>query len=308
MSVRIRSFDWSSTPLGPISEWPSSLRDAVSLCLRSRFPLAIYEAAQILDSSEASGQAPLGAHLEMARVRREAARRINARPGRQVAKRREIEDVRTNLLHRLVHAQEEERRRVARELHDDFTQRLAILAIDASTLEQLPGSPPEVGIRARRIHEQLVGLSESIHSLSRQLHPSILDDLGLVDALRSECQSVQQRENITVKYIAQDTPTIVPRSVALCVYRVAQEALRNVVRHARSPRASVRLVATEVELILRVRDWGVGFGPTSEGRSGLGLESMRERARLIRARLRVRSRPGEGTQITLRVPLNRSHS
>jgi PAS domain S-box-containing protein len=240
------------------------------------------------------------------RERTEELSRANARLGRQVAKRREVEEARTNLLHRLVHAQEEERRRVARELHDDLTQRLAVLAIDAGTLEQLPGSPPDVGIRARRMHEELVALSESVHSLSRQLHPSILDDLGLVDALRSECLSVQQREKITVKYHPRDIPTALPRGVALCIYRVAQEALRNIVRHARSHRASVRLVATESDLILRVRDWGVGFGPITEGRSGLGLESMRERARLIRARLRVNSRPGEGVQITLRVPLNRS--
>jgi PAS domain S-box-containing protein len=249
------------------------------------------------------------AHDELEQRVRERTRelsRTNARLANQVAKRKQVEEARTDLLRRLVHAQEEERRRVARELHDDLTQRLAVLAIDAGTIENLPGSPPDVGIRARHMHEQLVALSESVHSLSRQLHPSILDDLGLVDALRSECLSVQQRDGITVKYHARDIPTDLPRGVALCVYRVAQEALRNVVRHARSPRASVQLVATERELVLRVRDWGIGFGPAAEGRSGLGLASMRERASLIRARLTVRSRPGEGAQITLRVPLHRS--
>ena len=158
------------------------------------------------------------------------------------------------------------------------------------------------------MREQLVALSESVHSLSRQLHPSILDDLGLVDALRSECLSLEQRDGLAVKYHARDVPTDLPRDVALCVYRVAQEALRNIARHARSPCASVRLVATGRELVLRVRDWGVGFGPAAQGRSGLGLESMRERARLIRARLTVRSRPGEGARVTLRVSLNRSQA
>jgi PAS domain S-box-containing protein len=240
------------------------------------------------------------------RERTEELSQANASLARQVVKRQKVEEARTDLLRRLVHAQEEERRRIARELHDDLTQRLAVLAIDAGTIEHLPGSPPEVGIRARRMHEQLVALSESVHSLSRQLHPSILDDLGLVDALRSECLSLEQRDGIAVKYHARDIPTDLPRGVALCVYRVAQEALRNIARHARSPRASVRLVATRQELVLRVRDWGVGFGPVAPGRSGLGLESMRERARLTRARLTVRSRPGEGAQITLRVPLQRS--
>jgi signal transduction histidine kinase len=232
--------------------------------------------------------------------------RANARLGKQVAKRKQAEKARTELLRRLVHAQEEERRRIARELHDDLTQRLAVLAIDAGTIEHLPGSPRDVGIRVRRMHEELVALSESVHSLSRQLHPAILDDLGLVDAVRSECLNLEQRDGIVVRYHAQDVPTNLPRGVALCVYRVAQEALRNVVRHARSPRASVRLVATTRELLLRVRDWGVGFGPAAQGRSGLGLASMQERARLIRARLKIRSQPGEGTHVTLRVPLQRS--
>jgi PAS domain S-box-containing protein len=238
--------------------------------------------------------------------RTEELTQANASLARQVAKRKKAEEARSDLLRRLVNAQEEERRRIARELHDDLTQRLAVLAIDAGTIEHLPGSPPDVGLRARHMHEQLVALSESVHSLSRQLHPSILDDLGLVDAVRSECLSFEQREGITVKYDARDIPTDLPRGVALCVYRVAQEALRNIARHARSPRASVRLVATGQELALRVRDWGVGFGPATPGRSGLGLESMRERARLIRARLAVHSRPGEGAQVTLRVPLHRS--
>jgi signal transduction histidine kinase len=137
------------------------------------------------------------------------------------------------------------------------------------------------------------------------LHPSILDDLGLVDALRSECLSLGQRDGIAVKYHAQDVPTDLPRDVALCFYRVAQEALRNVAHHAHCPRASVGLVANERGLVLCVRDRGIGFDLTATGKTGLGLESIRERARLIQARLRVRSRPGVGTKITLSVPLPR---
>ena len=155
------------------------------------------------------------------------------------------------------------------------------------------------------MRDELVALSESVHSLSRQLHPSILDDLGLTDALRSECLSVHKRDGISVKYYPQDVPTDLPRDVALCVYRVAQESLRNVARHARSARASVRLIATGRELVLCVRDRGIGFDVAARREGGLGLESMRERARLIRARLSVRSRPGEGTKVILRVPLQR---
>jgi PAS domain S-box-containing protein len=227
----------------------------------------------------------------------------NARLERQIAKRKRIEEARRELLHRVVHAQEEEHRRIARELHDDLTQRLAVLAIDAGTFERLPGCPPDIGDRARAMRDQLMSLSETVHSLSRQLHPSILDDLGLSDALRSECLTLSKRDGITVKYHAQDVPTDLSRDVALCIYRVAQEALRNIGRHAQARRAAVRLVANDQQLVLCVRDWGIGFEVAASGKTKVGLESMRERARLIKARLTVHSRRGEGTKITMRVPM-----
>jgi signal transduction histidine kinase len=224
---------------------------------------------------------------------------------KQIARRRRVEQARTELRHRLVRAQEEEHRRIARELHDDLTQRLAVLAIEAGKLEQVPGHGEDVVARARGIREQLVALSEIVHSLSRQLHPSILDDLGLVDALGSECLSLHQRDGVTVDYHAQNVPLDLSRDVALCFYRVAQEALRNVARHARCSEASVRLVADEREMVLCVQDRGVGFDIGGVGKTGLGLESIRERACLIQARLVVRSRPGKGTRVILRVPLQR---
>jgi PAS domain S-box-containing protein len=230
--------------------------------------------------------------------------RANTRLGRQVAKRMRVEAARRKLLHRLVGAQEEERRRIARELHDDLTQQLAVLAIDAQRLEQAHGGVAEVGQRARAMREQLVVLSESLHSLSRQLHPSILDDLGLVDALGAECVSIRDRDDMTVSFLAYDVPASLSREVALCVYRVAQESLRNVARHARTRRASVRLFADEQDLVLRVRDRGVGFDVSTRGKTGIGLASMRERVRLVRGRLTVRSRLGKGTKVTLRVPLH----
>jgi PAS domain S-box-containing protein len=248
------------------------------------------------------------AHSELERRVRERTQelyRAHSRLGRQVAKRMRVEAERTELLRRLVRAQEDEHRRIARELHDDLTQRLAVLAIDAGTIEQWPDCPRDIGEKARGMRELLVALSESVHSLSRQMHPSILDDLGLVDTLRSECLSLTQRDGIAVKYDARDVPTDLPRDVALCTYRVAQESLRNIARHARAARASVRLIGTGGELVLCVRDRGIGFDVAARRERGLGLESMRERARLIRARLAVRSRPGEGTKVILRVPLGR---
>jgi PAS domain S-box-containing protein len=248
------------------------------------------------------------AHEELERRVEERTRELsdaNARLARQIARRQRVEAARTELRRRLVRAQEEEHRRIARELHDDLTQRLAVLAIDAGKLEQAPGLGEDVAGRARGMREQLVALSESVHSLSRQLHPSILDDLGLVDALRSECLSLGVRDGITVRYHARDVPAGLPRDVALCFYRVAQEALRNIARHARCPQANVRLAANERELTLCVRDWGAGFDLAGRAKTGVGLESMQERARLIQARLTVRSRPGKGTRITMSVSLQR---
>jgi signal transduction histidine kinase len=288
--------------------------------------------------------ARLGTHLEMARLRREGARResemrpgarhgqehalrkchneleervrqrtralslANARLVQRVAWRKQVEGARTTLRRRLVHAQEEEHRRIARELHDDLTQRLAVLALDAATLERFPGCPAGVEEKVHGMREQLVALSDAVHSLSRQLHPSILDELGIVDALHAECQSLGQRDAIAVRFLAHDVATGISREVALCVYRVTQEALRNVARHAKTRRAYVRFFATDQHLVLRVRDRGVGFDLAARGKMGLGLQSMRERARLVQGRLSVKSRRGEGTDVTLRVPLPTSRA
>ncbi len=210
---------------------------------------------------------------------------------------------------KLLHAQEEERRRIAREMHDDWTQRLALLGIDFATLEKNLGTPEKALPLLHTMREQLVGLAEDVHALSRQLHPSILDDLGLVEALRSECASFSRREGVTVVYRPEQVPATLPKDVALCVYRVAQEALRNLAKHAAVSQAWVTLVATGSELVLRVQDQGVGFDPEgARSQLGLGLSSMEERVRLIEAKLSVVSAPGHGTTVEVRAPLARSNS
>jgi signal transduction histidine kinase len=208
---------------------------------------------------------------------------------------------------KLLHAQEEERRRIAREMHDDWTQRLALLGIDLAKLEKRLGAPATALPLLRTMQERLVRLSENVHALSRQLHPSILDDLGLVEALRSECASFSRREGIAVVYRPEEIPATVPNDVALCVYRVAQEALRNVAKHAAVNEAWVSLIATGPELLLRVQDKGIGFDPAGgHSQPGLGLSSMEERVRLIQAKLSVTSAPERGTTVEVRVPLARS--
>jgi signal transduction histidine kinase len=205
---------------------------------------------------------------------------------------------------KLLHAQEEERRRVAREMHDDWGPRLALLGIGIAKLEKHLGTPDQALPLLRAMQEQLGSLFEDMHALSRQLHPSILDDLGLVDALRSECASFSRREGIAVVYHPEAVPTPLPKDVALCLYRVAQEALRNLAKHAAVNEAWVSLLAAGPELVLRVEDKGVGFDPAAmRSQPGLGLSSMEERARLIHAEFAVRSAPGRGTTVEVRVPL-----
>jgi signal transduction histidine kinase len=211
-----------------------------------------------------------------------------------------------NLAAELIRAQEDERRRVAREMHDDWTQRLALLSIDLAKLEKHLGVPETALPLLRTMQEQVVNLSEDVHALSRQLHPSILDDLGLVGALHSECASFSRREGITVVYCPEQISNAPPKAIALCVYRVAQEALRNVAKHATVKHVWVSLVGTPSELFLRVQDKGVGFNPAAlRCQPGLGLSSMKDRVRLVHGELTVTSAVGQGTTIEVRVPLAR---
>jgi PAS domain S-box-containing protein len=208
------------------------------------------------------------------------------------------------LASQLLQAQEQERRRIAREMHDDWTQRLAVLAIDAVKLERQLGAPDTALRLLTAMREQMVALSEDVHDLSRQLHPSILDDLGLVEALRSECASFARREEIAIDYRPGSVAAGLPMDVALCIYRVAQEALRNIAKHAKADFATVALGGDDRELILTVQDRGVGFDMGSiRSLPGIGLSSMRERVRLIDAELSIQSAPNDGTTVTVRVAL-----
>lgn len=210
-----------------------------------------------------------------------------------------------DLAGKLLAAQEAERRRLAREMHDDLTQRLAVLAIEAGKLEvELEADGREAAEKLRHMKEQAVKLAADVHAISRQLHPSILDDLGLADAIEAECASVSQREGILVTYEPENVPEAVSKELGLCLYRITQEALRNIAKHARTQEGHVSLFARDGGIILRIQDNGIGFAPGKvRGKRGLGLASMEERARLVQAELSVRSQPGKGTVIEVRAPL-----
>jgi len=218
---------------------------------------------------------------------------------------REREKDLQNLTGRLIWGQEEERRRLARELHDDLTQRLAVLAIQAGTMEQAANDGRQPLLKEfHDLRDQAVQISADIHNISRQIHPSILDDLGLEKAVESECNRFSSREGIEVVFAAEGIPGTLPKDVALSFYRIIQEGLTNIAKHACARHATVSLSGTEHGLRLSVRDDGIGFDAAEGKRKpGLGLSSMRERVRIIHGELRIRSEPEKGTTIHVNVPL-----
>ena len=206
---------------------------------------------------------------------------------------------------RLVHAQEEERKAIARELHDDFSQRLARLAIDAARLEYSAAVPVDGGAPGgQTMRDELTRLSEDAHALAYQLHPSTLDDLGLEEALRSEAERFSRLESVPVTLDLKNGGPEPSRETALCLFRVAQEGLRNVGRHARASSVALSCGPSRGGLLLRLRDDGVGFeSGRRQGRASLGLASMRERVENLGGHIAIRSEPGRGTEIAAWAPL-----
>jgi PAS domain S-box-containing protein len=199
---------------------------------------------------------------------------------------------------RLLEAQEVERRRIARELHDDVNQSLALLAVE---MDLLAGSPAGTADRVRALSDRVKELSSSVHDLSHQLHPAKLEQLGLVAAVSGLCKELGQSHDLDVKFTHYPEPGAIPPDAALCLYRIVQEALRNVVKHSGSRHTAVELWGTADAVALSITDDGIGFDPGASN-GGLGLVSMRERLHLIGGEIVIRSRPSGGTRIDVRVP------
>jgi len=222
-----------------------------------------------------------------------------------ITERRNAEDEARNLSGRLITAHEDERARLAHALHDDVTQRLALLAIDAGRKEKGLGDAA-AGEAMRSIRRDLVQLSEDVHALSYALHPAILEDLGLIEALKAECARFGAVDGIPTSFRAAGDIDEPARAVSLCLYRVAQEALRNAARHSSASSVEVELRALAGKLELAVQDNGVGFDPTrKQARPSLGLAGMRQRLSLVDGELLIDKSPGGGTSIVARAPLKR---
>ena len=188
-----------------------------------------------------------------------------------------------------------------------MTQRLALLAIEAGRGERKVSSAAGAET-LHNIHEGLVRLSEDVHALSYRLHPSILEDLGLVEALKTECERFSRVESVPVDIRARGVPELVPHPVALCLFRVTQEALRNVGRHACASKVEVLVRPFDGGLQLSVKDDGDGFDPVRlRSRPSLGHASMRQRIFLLGGELHIESVPNEGTTVLAWVPLKEEH-
>lgn len=207
-----------------------------------------------------------------------------------------------DLSRRLITAHEEERRLIARELHDDLSQRLARLSIDASLVMSLPGDRT-ADERLLDLQDDLSAVSKDVHELSYRLHPSLLEDLGLANALKAEVSRMQRHTDARIELDVVDAHVPLPLPIQLSVYRIGQEALHNAIRHSGARRIGVRLKAKNSYVELTVDDDGRGFTMKVQDMTfSLGLASMRERAILAEGTLAIHTHPGRGTRISLRVP------
>ena len=211
-----------------------------------------------------------------------------------------LEEALTEMGRKLIAAQEQERARIARELHDDINQRLALLGIE---LEQLQDNPSEVGSRVQEVRKKMSKISNDLQALSHDLHSSQLEYLGVVAGMKSWCKDFGERQRMEIDFRSSEAPHSVPSEIGLCLFRVLQEALHNAAKHSGVKRIEVQLAENSGEIHLVVSDLGRGVDIESarQGR-GLGLTSMRERVRLVNGTISIESRPMGGTTIHVRVP------
>lgn len=218
---------------------------------------------------------------------------------------RESEMARMELSRRLINAQEADRTRLSRELHDDIGQSLAILKVQMLRCVQLESDHP--GIVAANLNELAGSLDAIIHKvgrLSHDLHSSALEFLGLVAAVKSHCMECSERLGVPIQCCCQGVEKDLDNTVALAFFRIVQEGIHNAIKHSRATSILVRIIGRNRDLSLEISDNGVGFDVEAErSRTGLGLISMRERACLIGGQCRFFSSPGRGTRIVVRAPM-----
>jgi PAS domain S-box-containing protein len=223
-----------------------------------------------------------------------------------VTDRKRAEEALASVSRKLIEAQEQERTRIARELHDDIGQRLALLAIELEQVRQVsPDLSIEVRGRIAALHKHTTEIASDVQSLSHELHSSKLEYLGIATAMSALCKEFSDRHNVEVVFAHDEVPRKPPPDVALCLFRVLQEALQNALKHSGVRHFDVELSYGSDQLHLTVADSGAGFETKVErGRRGLGLISMEERVKLVNGTFSIESRPKRGTTIQASVPLS----
>jgi len=216
------------------------------------------------------------------------------------------EEALSGLSRKLIEAQETERARIARDLHDDIGQRLALLSVTLEGMRYVaPDAKNEISNRVDELRKQILDISASVHALSHQLHSSQLRHLGLVNAIRGFCMELSEQQNVSIDFVWMDVPETIPQDISLCLFRVLQEALHNAVKHSSVSHFGVELRGASDAVHLTVRDSGIGFNPEAAMKGhGLGLTSMRERLKLVDGQFSIESQPMRGTTIHAFVPLN----
>lgn len=207
---------------------------------------------------------------------------------------------------RLIDAQESERQRIARELHDDFSQQLTLLALELAKLNTHSGRDPRVEALVLTLEARIRRLAMALNSRAHQLHSSHLETLGLPSAIQGFCRDFSEQYEIAVDFRQKSIPSHLPSNISLCLFRIVQEGLQNVAKHSRTRTCWIELAGEGGEILLRIADSGVGFDPACPpGRTGIGMISMRERLRLVNGNIRVLSSPAKGTRLEIRVPIGR---
>jgi signal transduction histidine kinase len=224
-----------------------------------------------------------------------------------ITERKAAEAALASVSRRLIEAQEQERTRIARELHDDISQRLAFLTIELERLlEASPDLPLETRSRIGELKNRSAEIASDVQSLSHELHSSKLEYLGMAPAMRALCHELSWQHKVEIVFSHDDIPSTVPKDIALCLFRVLQEALQNAVKHSGVRRFDVELRYASDAINLSVRDSGSGFDPEDALKArGLGLISMMERMKLVGGRISIDSQPQRGTAICATVPLGK---
>jgi PAS domain S-box-containing protein len=234
---------------------------------------------------------------------------VNEQPGgilifaEDITRHKQADEALSGMARKLLESQEQERSRIGRELHDDINQRLALLAIELDRFDQ-SGSTKDLYNRLQECKRRIMDIARDVQSISHQLHSSKLEYLGLAKAAKSFCREISEMHSVRIDFGEHGVPSNLPEEVALCLFRVLQEALQNAVKYSGTGHFEVDLCGTSADIRLRVRDFGRGFNVDEATKTkGLGLISMSERVNLVKGEIVIESEPMAGTEITVRVPV-----